>query len=279
MTTITHEPTTAQPQTEMGEELAMLEALPEGDAACPDRLPATAIEELGLFKVRATISGFHVDSLAKALESDGDLTPLLVLYRDGKAFLIDGHHRKAAYEAAGRDASIPVQAFPGTVQEAILEGQRVNRMHTLAMSTGERMNCAWKLVKLDMGEAARFTTVQIMAASAASRAQVGNMRRVLRELGSDAFKHDQWWKAMKAHQGKAVQELTEDDHEMILDQDARRIADAMVRTMGTRPADNPELLARAIEFYSGRRCVAVIRVLYERNSDQFEFEPDDDTPF
>jgi len=78
-----------------------LEAMEADTSPTPERMESPQLEEIELFQVRAGITTFHVESLARALSFDGDLQPLLVLRRGGRTFLIDGRHRKRAYEIAG----------------------------------------------------------------------------------------------------------------------------------------------------------------------------------
>lgn len=261
-----HDPTAD----ELGKVMRAIDALPMEISVCPDRMSATALEELDLFAVRAGLSSFHVESLARALTHEGDLQPVLIIRREGRAFLIDGRHRKRAYEVTGRGESIPVVEFPGSPQEALLEGQRRNKLHTMAMTKDERMNCAWKLVKLDAADACRFTLRQIMAVGV-SRGQVTTMRKVLREL-VDGFEHMTWKAAMRAYSKKPEREWTDEEIEEMNEAQAQEAADRFARTHGTRLADRPEVMARMIEIYTGRRIGEVVRILNERNG----HEDDDD---
>lgn len=253
-------------------ELHMLDALRPDMVTLPTHLPISTLEELDLFQSRAGLSEYHIGQLTRALVITEGLSPVLVLHRGGRVFLIDGRHRKAAYERLGRGEGIPVVQFKGSPAEAILEGQRLNGINTLMMSPDERMDGGWKLVKLG-----RFTTKEIMTAAGVSRAQVSIMRRALRDLGQDADDHTCWKKALKAYQGKPTTDFSEEEIDTMLDIQAARVADLMARKLGMRPADKPELLARALEIYTGRRLPALMRELQERNGGAGEFG--DDTPF
>ncbi len=91
----------------LAEEMRGLDAMAPDEGPMPDRMAAVDLHETELFQVRAGIDSYHVDSLARALELDGDLHPLLVLRRGGRVYLIDGWHRKRAYEVARRGDSVP----------------------------------------------------------------------------------------------------------------------------------------------------------------------------
>ena len=253
-------------------ELQAINALGSDAAPAPLRMLASRLEELELFQSRTGIVMSHVDDLIYGLEDGADLPPVLILRRGGRVFLIDGRHRKAAYELAGRGHQVPVEDFAGTTAEAVLEGQRRNRQHTLPMSHDERMDGAWKLVKLDASGTSRFTTKAIMANTSASRGQVTLMRKVLRELGTEGHEHQSWKKALRQHQRRPERTYSEDDIEAMVEAEARSGADKVVRALGKRASDRPEVLARIVEYYSGRRIHEVIRVLRDRN----RLDEDDD---
>lgn len=256
-------------------EMRLLISLAADTTPAPLHVPAHQLEELDLFQTRNEIASTHVHDLVLGLEDGSDLTPVLVLRRGGRLFLIDGRHRKAAYAHAQRSHEIPIQDFVGSPAEAVLEGQRLNRQHTLRMSQDERMDAAWKLVKLDASGECRYTLKAIMMSAGAGRGQVTLMRRVLRELGARGHEYTQWKRALRLHKGRPQQTYSEDDMEAMWDAEGRSGADKMVRALGRRAADRPEVLARIIENYAGRRIHAVMRVLQERNA----LDEDDDCPF
>lgn len=245
-------------------EMHSVEALEPDIGPIPQRMAASRLREIELFEVRAGISSYHVENLARALGQDDDLQPLLVIRRGGKVFLIDGRHRKRAYEQAGRGDSVPVTEFLGTPQEALLEGQRLNKRHTLAMTQDERMNCAWKLVKLDAAKTWRFSLPQIMAAGV-SRGQVTFMRKVLRELGEAGFEHVRWKAALRAHNKQPGREFTEEEIGEMHEAEGREAADRFARNHGTRLADKPHVMVHFLETYMGRRLDELLRLLNERN--------------
>jgi ParB-like chromosome segregation protein Spo0J len=66
-------------------------------------------------------------SLAKALKERGvPLEPLLVFPVDGQFYVMDGHHRLAAYHTVSWKKHIPVEVFEGTFEEAHREALRRN---------------------------------------------------------------------------------------------------------------------------------------------------------
>lgn len=245
-------------------EMRMLDELAPDTSPMPQRLPLHQLEELDLFQSRAAISGFHVEGLARSLQHSVDLLPVLVMRRGGRFFLIDGRHRREAYRLARRADGVPVEEFTGSPAEAVLEGQRRNQQHTLAMTNDERMDGAWKLVKLDASGQCRFTLPEIMASVGISRGQVTFMRKVLREL-PEPHQCMRWKAALQAHKKTPELDYSEEDIELMLDAQGREYTDKAARHIGTRLSDRPEVLARVIENYAGRRLQEVIRLLRERN--------------
>ena len=90
----------------------------------------------------------HVQALVRALQRNGPgklLDPVLVMFIGADLYVVDGHHRLAAYEAASVSGPVPVEHFHGTVQEAVLAAGRANHKDKLPMTTDERHNNAWRL--------------------------------------------------------------------------------------------------------------------------------------
>ena len=258
-------------------EMQMLDSLSPDTRPLPHRLPIEQLEELDLFQSRVAISGFHVESLARGLQHTNDLLPVLVMRKGGRVFLIDGRHRKEAYRLARRADGVPVEEFTGTPAEAVLEGQKRNQQHTLAMTNDERMDGGWKLVKLDASGQCRFTLSEIMASVGISRGQVTFMRRVLKDLGPEGHQHMRWKQAQRAHKKTPEPDYTEEDIEQMHDAEAREFADKVARQYGTRYADRPEVMVRFIEYYTGRRVYEVSRLLRERT--RVDGERDDEADF
>jgi ParB-like chromosome segregation protein Spo0J len=84
---------------------------------------------------------------------------------------MDGHHRLAAYKAAGWKASIPVTVFTGGLKEAREEALESNVRDKLPMSPLEKQEAAWTLVKMETYSKAREARM-----SGASRSNVQIMR-------------------------------------------------------------------------------------------------------
>jgi hypothetical protein len=131
----------------------------------PDSLPIGDIKEASsLFQPRDDSIAFapgrsegHVSSLTKALKAGGLLDPLTVIALGDDWYLIDGHHRLAAYRGQQWSAPIPVN-----VQRSDLTGdQRIewaiglsyadNKKDHLNISSVDKADGAWRAVMNDTG--------------------------------------------------------------------------------------------------------------------------------
>jgi ParB-like chromosome segregation protein Spo0J len=122
------------------------------------------------------------------------LDPLLIFPAGGKYFVIDGHHRLAAYEAVNWDDPIPVEVFGGSLDEACMAALHGNRKAKLPMTQTEKSNAAWRLVRED-----RLSKQAIADLGLVSRTTVRDMRQKLREIigaGADPAGMD-WDKARR----------------------------------------------------------------------------------
>jgi hypothetical protein len=89
----------------------------------------------------------HIFEMAKATQNTGALEPILVMPVADKYYVMDGHHRLAAYKTAGWEGDIPAMMFAGSLDEAIREALRRNTKNKLPMSAKDKTEAAWRLVK------------------------------------------------------------------------------------------------------------------------------------
>ncbi|MGO4334921.1 ParB N-terminal domain-containing protein [Labrys sp. KB_33_2] len=240
----------------------------------PERLPVAAIRELPvLFQPRGSkgIDERHVSDLARGIEMHGDLDPVLVMRIGGDTYLLDGHHRVAAYRFKKVREPIPVRHFHGTVEDAVLEAGKANSRAKLPMSTQGRLNYAWRLVRLGT-----YSKSQIVGASGASNGQVAVMRRVKKKLGEGADNHEHWWQAREAAQGKERRMMSGDEHEAFLTEMADSFADRLSKTFANKLSTNPEIAARALVAHFGRNAKALVVELQGLVGDTFEEDEEGD---
>ena len=228
----------------------------------PEELPVGRIRRLPeLFQQReGDENERHLGELMRAVKDGRMLDPVLVVQVGEDAFLIDGHHRCTAYERAEVARPVPVRYFQGSLEEAVLESGRANSKAKQPMTTEERQNLAWRLVRERVGGRWTYTREQVMEAATISRTQAGYMRKVCKALGDDAFDHDRWLQALKASRGEQP-EWTEEEVAEWVEAQAERYAVRLGKEFGDKLKENPEVTARALERYFGQRLPDVLRFL------------------
>ena len=250
--------------------LAQLKALAATEPApelLPDHLPLTDIKTMtALFQPRGLVDN-HVHDLTRLAKSGRMFDPVEVIQIGRTAYLVDGHHRREAYIQAKVSKAIPVKYFNGTVEEAVLEAGLANSKAKQPMANTERMDFAWRLVKMNT-----YNRKQIAESAGVSVRQIATMRDVLKTLGVDAFDHDSWWAARNAAAGKAGPDLSEDEREEWLEAQASDYARRLREEFTGKLISNPELAARALNIYFGRKLPTL---LYELR----QYVPDDEDPF
>lgn len=147
------------------------------------------ITELDEFFSRP-IDRAHVRTLAQTIERKETLDRIVLWHDDRdperpRLVLLDGRHRLAAYRAArgtrkGHNRGIPARILTCDRATAHLRAVEDNAKNRLALTTWQRMDAAWHLVRLfdDNGLSKR----QIRDATGASERTVANMRVRWREM-------------------------------------------------------------------------------------------------
>jgi ParB-like nuclease domain len=214
----------------------------------PDTLPLASIVTMpALFQPRGEDER-HISELVRAIKARGSVEPVTVIQVGGKAVLIDGHHRLAAYGLARATEAVPVRYFEGALEDAVLEAGRANSKAKLPMNNQDRQNYAWRLVLMGT-----YSKRQIMDAAAVSDGQVSVMRRVMKALGSAAYDTPSWWRAQRNAKGIAWQGIDDDERERRLEELAQDYADRLSKEFGSKLPNNPEVAARALSIHFGRR--------------------------
>ena len=228
----------------------------------------TAITTLdNLFQPR-TLTSWHVDDLMRAVKTKRVVAPLLVLRIGERGFLLDGHHRLAAYKRVDAKQRVPCEFWDGSVAAAVLEARRRNSETKLAMSTTQKLDDAWKLVKMVKAGAAKaggkieyhFSKAEIVAASDVAKGTVGNMRKALETIGrEEARTITAWEAARKLASGKAgragtmtADEMEERKRQMVEDWVGR-----LRRAFGEKFGKDTELTADVLHRYLGPKTEPV----------------------
>lgn len=159
---------------------------PNGAAAQATRLPRRGIlaAEEGVFQFRRCErdpyrSGVHIGELARALLNAGKpFEPLLVFPAGGKYYVMDGHHRLSAYEAADWDKPVPVEVFQGTLEEARFAALKANSWDKLPMKREDKLEAVWRFVREESGH----TKQQLTDLGLAANGTIGAMRKKWSEI-------------------------------------------------------------------------------------------------
>jgi hypothetical protein len=215
----------------------------------PERLLVETIKRLpALFQPRGLDENErHVQHLVGEIKKDGELDPVTVIQIGPDVILVDGHHRLAAYEQAGYSEPISVHYFQGSIEDAVLEAGRANSKTKLPMNTQERQNYAWRLVLIGA-----YSKRQVKDAAGVSDGQVAIMRRVKKQLGTDATTYDNWWHAQRIVK-RGQPDDRDDDIDAWKEAQANHYADRLAKEFGRKLATHPELAAMAFNIYFGRK--------------------------
>jgi signal recognition particle subunit SEC65 len=121
----------------------------------------------------------HVLELANTIAATGKpLDAVLVFSAGDKFYVVDGHHRLAAYDTAGWTKVIPVTVGEGSLEQAADAGLKRNSKNTRNMSRKEKQEAAWRLGK----RLPCPTREAIYEATTVSPSTQDGMRRLLKKL-------------------------------------------------------------------------------------------------
>jgi hypothetical protein len=207
----------------------------------------------------------HVDALVHQLgtmPADARVLEPIVVYAAGRSFyVLDGHHRRAAYEAARMTDSIPVAHFTGTIDEAIREAYRLNSRVHLNLEKSERNEAAWRLVCIGETTKPRMTVDAIVEASRLGRRSVEKMRMLWRRLQArygktDEFTNDRvpavfdsYREALEADRGEK-REFTDEMREAMID----GMVDKLGKAFGKHAHRHTDEMGEALQRYLGEHC-------------------------
>jgi hypothetical protein len=190
----------------------------------------------------------HILTLARAIrQTRGPLAPILVFPVVGRFYVVDGHHRLAAYDTAGWRKDIPAYVFEGTLYEARLRALAVNSKDKLPMTRGDKINAAWTIVKEGNPEVSIADT---MSLSGVAKGTVNTMRATWKKLndgnhGTPEELETLFW-SQAILRAKGLRE--EMDRDVWVETEADKLLEDIVRAkLGTRLTKNPDITARALE--------------------------------
>lgn len=237
--------------------------LPQTDE--PEVLPLSAIKfAQAVFQPRVALYDGHVKGLASAIKArDGKpLDPVTVWFSGMRWYVIDGHHRLAAYElynegrTEGQIELVPVKIFRGSLAQAVKKAAAANSKDKLPLSQQDKSNTAWKLVCMADSS---LSAVAIARAAGVSRQTVHLMKKVLGQLGDMALESAPidmaWLDAKNLADGKPLAEWTDDRLEKM----AQKMRKGIYSACGNLPTKNPEAFARALELISEEFPVSLLQ--------------------
>jgi hypothetical protein len=176
----------------------------------------------------------HVHTLAKALKENGKpLARLLVVPVGQRFYVIDGHHRLAAYDTVGWTKGIPVEVFTGSLTDARVRALASNVKDKLPMTTQAKSEAAWRITKENLGD---LTAKQVMELTGISLRQVRYMNQVWRELNAreggdrDALMKLTWPKASAVWKNPDETSSADFDQDTWRERKAREVVDLIRRT-------------------------------------------------
>jgi hypothetical protein len=187
----------------------------------------------------------HILDMANWIADGGKpLDAILVLSVGDKFYIMDGHHRLAAYDTAKWSKAIPARVFEGTLPEARREALRLNSKNKLPMTNGAKQEAAWRLVKQQ-----DLSKSQIHEWTAVSTTNIANMRAKLGEL-KDRGRTAEELETLTWVQARGTWEP--EDREFDVDdwkeRKAKKIVDALQNAnIGFMLREQPEITAMALE--------------------------------
>ena len=240
---------------------AELEQMREGGSPQPEKLPRSLpLAQIGelpeLFQHRQPLphaSEAHATVLARHLTNNKvSFDPITVFWSGAGWVTVDGHHRLMAYRMARWRDAVPVLALPSetTLDEAIALAAECNSKARLQMSNSERTCAAWRLV---VGTST-LTRKKIASVSGVSLRTVALMRDVRKRLEAMDSECDvgglSWHEARRKAEGG--EESEQEDWEKKRMEQAKKIADTLVKALGPHRNHNHEVLAEALAIYDQR---------------------------
>lgn len=187
----------------------------------------------------------HILNLARAIKRGDEMPPILVFPIGRDYYVMDGHHRLAAYDNAEWTKAIPAQVFTGSLKEAERVALRSNNKDKLSLTREDRTEAAWRLVRQDHPQ---DSIKSIMEDAGVAKGTVNTMRATrekLKELGNspEDIKGMSWEKARWNAKGGR------EDHEhsdWIEAEADKLVADIQRYKLGARFTKNTDVTALAL---------------------------------
>ena len=192
----------------------------------------------------------HIFEMAKATQRTGALEPILVFPVADEYYVMDGHHRLAAYKTAGWKGDIPAIVFNGSLDEAVREALRRNTKNKLPMTTTDRTEAAWRLVKEGRSGVWPDSIRETQELCAVGKGTVNRMRDAWTDLQNGQYGNIKELEGLSWRQAQAKLKETEEeqsfDEDSWLEERAQNLANDIARAK-LHLSKNIEVTALALE--------------------------------
>lgn len=274
--------------TDTGETIGDLEARleTEGQPVLPENASAGTVLERDTIRVAEKAFQWRLPKrnmvprhdvifdMARALRDGHKLPPIVVFPVGGAFYVMDGHHRLAAYDTASK-TKVSAKVFQGTLEEAERFALRSNSRDKIPMAKGDKLEAAWRLVR----QGKKRDTIESIADDASiAESTVSNMRAALRklrelEVPAEDVLEMSWNRARLRARGIAEDAELEDWREA----EAQKLVDALhsAKLVG-RLTKNPDITAIALAKLRDGLPQALMAEWTEPSEEPFD--PNDDTP-
>jgi hypothetical protein len=200
----------------------------------------------------------HVSKLVNAIKNVGELDPIAVVklrsdYGWEQWYVVDGHHRLAAYQQLEWKDPLKCAWLGGArLRDVLTEALKANVKTTLTLDNTTRQNTAWRYTLLG-----GMSKAEVARACNISESQVANMRRVAKAFKDPGPTRDRlrqrcpggpletdWLKALMVFNDQPEKAVD-------LEEKAQRLARSLSARMSDTLTKDLTVAARALAIYSG----------------------------
>jgi hypothetical protein len=187
----------------------------------------------------------HMRELMRALELGQDLEKIVVISLGSQLYVVDGHHRLAAYVALGK-TKIPVQHFKGDLRAAFFKSLDTNIRDKLPIARKDKLEAAFRLVKHKLRYVAPMTWEDIAQRAVVSQRLVYKMQAMLQK---DPKAWTQSWNdtLLDAQNNERDYQPGSDEFRS---EYASKMADQIMAKVGMNLTENPDITAMALSMIS-----------------------------
>ncbi|MCP3395751.1 ParB N-terminal domain-containing protein [Bradyrhizobium sp. CCGB20] len=187
----------------------------------------------------------HILQLAQVIQRGEQMPPILVFPVGQDYYVMDGHHRLAAYDMASWGKPIPARVFTGNLREAERAALRANNKNKLPFNRDDRTAAAWRLVRQkDPHDSIR----SIMEDTGVGKGTVNNMRDVLKKLETAGYSPEEI-RASSWNRARQVASRSPEgqEHEDWIEAEAQKLVDAIRNAkLGARLLKYTDITALAL---------------------------------